>query len=85
MRTVLAPSDRSGARLTLLPDRAIFTRSGLDASTLLEPFTELAFLLPGLTIQFADRRVHVLRQPRGLAGHLEAEAGESRINRPRAD
>lgn len=69
------PSSRTGTRLTFLPDPAIFAGNALDGSMVLERLTELSFLLPTLTIQFADRRVHVLRQPGGLAGHLEAKEG----------
>ena len=73
------PSDRTGTRLTFLPDPTIFSGRALDTSLVLERLTELSFLLPGLTIQFADRRVRVLHQPGGLAGHLEAVATDTRI------
>lgn len=73
------PSARSGTRLTFVPDPIIFSGRALDASIVLERLTELSFLLPGLTIQFRDARLHVLRQPGGLAGHLEALARDFRI------
>jgi DNA gyrase subunit B len=73
------PSDHSGTRLTFLPDPEIFTGRTLDSSLVLERLTELSFLLPRLTIRFTDRRQHVLNQPDGLAGHLEAMASDSRI------
>lgn len=72
-------TDRTGTRLTFLPDPTIFTGRPLNGSTVLERLTELSFLLPELTIRFADRRVHTLRQPDGLAGHLEATATDKRV------
>jgi DNA gyrase subunit B len=70
----IAPTDRTGTRLTFLPDPTVFTGRSLDATLVLERLSELSFLNPTLTLQFVDRRQHVLRQPRGLAGHLEATA-----------
>jgi DNA gyrase subunit B len=69
--------DRPGTRLSFLPDPTIFTGSSLDGSSVLERLTELSFLLPRLTVRFTDRRVHVLHQPAGLAGHLEATGGRA--------
>lgn len=74
-----APSDRSGTRLTFLPDPTVFTGRSLDTAVLLERLTELSFLNPTLTLQFVDRRQHILHQPRGLAGHLEATARSATI------
>lgn len=65
-------SQGRGTRLTFHPDSAIFGPAGLDSSRVLKRLTELSFLLPGLTLHFADRREHVLSQPGGLAGHLAA-------------
>lgn len=72
-------SDRTGTRLTFLPDPTIFKGGALNATTVLERLSELSFLLPQLTLQFADRRHHTLHQPRGLAGHLEETARHAAI------
>lgn len=73
------PSDRTGTRLTFLPDPAIFSGRALDGSVILERLTELAFLNPGLSLEFVDKRRHCLSQPRGLAGHLEKTARDAPI------
>lgn len=73
------PSDHTGTRLTFLPDPTIFSACQLSASIVLERLRELSFLLPNLTIQFVDGREHTLRQPRGLAGHLEDTARQDAI------
>lgn len=72
-------TERTGTRLTFLPDPTIFTGRPLQGAMVLERLTELSFLLPGLSIRFADSRVHTLEQPGGLAGHLEATARDTPI------
>lgn len=72
-------SDRTGTRLTFLPDPTIFKGSALSGTSVLERLSELSFLLPRLTLQFADRRQHTLHQPRGLAGHLDDTARHAAI------
>lgn len=68
------PTERTGTRLTFLPDPAIFSGRPLDGAVILERLTELAFLNPGLSLEFVDKRLRRLNQPRGLAGHLEETA-----------
>lgn len=75
----MGPTDRTGTRLTFLPDPTIFKGRALDGTVVLARLTELAFLNPKLSLEFADRRQYVLHQPRGLAGHLEDSAHYSAI------
>ena len=73
------PTGRTGTRLTFVPDPAVFSGRPLDGSVILERLTELAFLNPGLLLDFVDKRCHRLNQPRGLAGHLEDTARDAPI------
>lgn len=68
------PADAArGVRIDFLPDPDIFKEHVLEADRLLQRCRELAFLLPGLRIQFTapqrvDREVHY---PGGLAQRVE--------------
>jgi DNA gyrase subunit B len=51
-----APSDRTGTRITFLPDLEIFDTIDYDRMVLEQRFREMAFLTRGLRIAFADER-----------------------------
>jgi DNA gyrase/topoisomerase IV subunit B len=67
----VGPSTRTGTRVSLQPDPAMFSDSWFNAGTIAARLRELAWLLPGLTLTFQDRREHVFREPRGLIVFLE--------------
>ena len=67
----VGPTARTGTRIALRPDPAIFSDTWFDPGTLARRLRELACLLPALTLGFYDRREHVYREPRGLMALLE--------------
>ena len=67
----VGPTTRTGTRVSLQPDPAIFSDSWFNAGTIAARLRELACLLPALTLTFQDRREHVFREPRGLSVFLE--------------
>lgn len=71
----VAPTTRTGTRVSLQPDPAIFSDSWINPGTIAARLRELACLLPGLTLTFQDRREHVFREPRGLSVFLERMRG----------
>jgi DNA gyrase subunit B len=68
---VLEPTGRSGTRIAFLPDPKIFSDTWINPGTVAARLRELAWLLPALTLSFADRREHRFHDPRGLHGFLE--------------
>lgn len=67
----VGPATRTGTRVSLQPDPAIFSDTWFNAGTIAARLRELACLLPALTLTFQDRREHVFREPRGLVAFLE--------------
>lgn len=67
----VAPTSRTGTRVSLLPDPAIFSDPWFNAGTIAARLRELAWLLPTVTLTFTDRREHVFHEPRGLKVFLE--------------
>lgn len=67
----VGPAKRTGTRVLLQPDPAIFSDTWINAGTIATRLRELACLLPALTLTFQDRREHVFREPRGLIAFLE--------------
>ncbi|MGC4090515.1 MAG: ATP-binding protein [Polyangiaceae bacterium] len=74
-----ASADRSGTRVTFLPDPQIFSDTWLDAGVVAGRLRELVRLLPGLSLEFSDLRKHPFYEPSGLQAFLERadEAGET--------
>lgn len=72
----MGASTRTGTRVSLLPDPAMFFDPWFDAGTIAARLRELAWLLPRLTLTFQDRREHVYREPRGLIVSLERRRRE---------
>lgn len=62
----VGPTTRTGTRISLRPDPAIFSDCWFNAGTISARLRELACLLPALTLTFQDRREHVFHEPRGL-------------------
>jgi DNA gyrase/topoisomerase IV subunit B len=67
----VGPSTRTGTRVSLRPDPAMFSDPWFNAGPIAAHLRELACLLPALTLTFQDRREHVFREPRGLIVFLE--------------
>ncbi|WAM31581.1 DNA topoisomerase (ATP-hydrolyzing) subunit B [Caldicellulosiruptor naganoensis] len=53
---VIGKADRTGTKVTFLPDDEIFETIEFDAEVLLQRFRELAFLNKGIRITFTDER-----------------------------
>jgi DNA gyrase subunit B len=64
-------STRTGTRIAFQPDPTIFADPWLNAGAISARLRELAWLIPGLTLSFQDRREHVFCEPRGLGAALE--------------
>jgi len=67
----IGPVTRTGTRVSLQPDPAIFSDPWFNAGTIATRLRELAWLLPTLTPTFNDRGEHVFKEPRGVMGLLE--------------
>lgn len=65
------PTNRTGTRITFLPDPAIFSDPWINAGTVATRLRELACLVPSLTFSFADHRRQRFQEPRGLRSLLE--------------
>jgi len=50
------PAEGTGTTVTFLPDASIFSTIDYDYDTLAQRFREVAYLVPGLEITFADQR-----------------------------
>ncbi len=57
LRAVGPQGDRRGTKVTFLPSPKVFSRTEFSAQTIEHRLRELAFLNPGVTIVFEDRRV----------------------------
>jgi len=66
-----APANRSGTRVTFLPDPTVFTNPSVDPGPIVRRLRELSSLLPGLRLEFEDRRRHQFQELSGLQGLLE--------------
>jgi DNA gyrase subunit B len=81
---VLGPAESTGTRVTLHPDPLIFRSTDFEARRLLDTLRPLAFLHPGLRIDFADERSAGVRETlhgRGIATWV-ALLGESQDGFP---
>lgn len=67
----VGPTDRTGTRVAFLPDPTIFPDPWINPGTVVARLRELSWLLPTLTLSFADHREHRFFEPRGLHGLLE--------------
>lgn len=64
-------STRTGTRISFQPDPEIFSDPWFNAGVIAARLRELAWLLPGLSLTFQDRREHIFCEPRGLGVFLE--------------
>ncbi|MCX7628916.1 MAG: DNA topoisomerase (ATP-hydrolyzing) subunit B [Geminicoccaceae bacterium] len=76
LRPVGPQGDRRGTEVTFLPSPKIFSRTEFSAATIEHRLRELAFLNPGITILFEDRRVdpperEVLHYEGGLVAYVQ--------------
>jgi DNA gyrase subunit B len=67
-------ANRTGTRLTFVPDSAIFPNTWIDSEPLSRRLREMSYLLPALTLRFTDHREHQLHEPRGLLAYVEVAA-----------
>lgn len=61
---------RTGTRIAFQPDPLIFPDPWLDPGVIAARLRELAWLVPGVTLSFQDRREHLFHEPRGLGAGL---------------
>lgn len=64
-------TDRTGTRIRIRPDRAIFSSTSFDRARIRGRLQELAYFNPGLTV---DRNSERLREPDGLAAWVRRMA-----------
>jgi DNA gyrase subunit B len=67
----VASANRTGTRVTFAPDPEVFANPSVDPGPIVRRLRELSSLLPGLRLEFEDRRRHCFQEPNGLLGFLE--------------
>jgi DNA gyrase subunit B len=76
LEVLLSPDERTGTKITFLPDIEIFTDGiEFDFDTLASQFKELAYLQPGIRIGFTDYRSHITGSNTPKVEHYYFEGG----------